>query len=71
VDGSVRIEAGGEIYEAGTEDILVVPADVPHAFTNVGTERARMVNIHAAPKVVTEFVGSEPENVRYQYNHSS
>ncbi|HEX6355560.1 cupin domain-containing protein [Actinophytocola sp.] len=71
VEGSVRIEADGETVDAGTDDICVVPADTPHAFSNLGPGRARMVNIHAAPKVVTEFVAGGPENIDYHYNHSS
>ncbi|CAM5646585.1 cupin domain-containing protein [Streptomyces glaucescens] len=69
VDGTVRLEAGGEKIDATPEDIVVVPADVPHKFTALGPGRARMVNIHAAVEVVTEFVPDDDDhNESYAYN---
>lgn len=71
VEGTVRLEAGGETIDATPEDICVVPAGVPHTFSNLGPGRARMVNIHDAAQVITEFVEGGPSNVAYEYNHSS
>lgn len=72
VEGTVRLEAGGELVEATPEEICVVPAGVAHAFSSVGPGRARMVNIHAAPTVVTEFVEDPtPGTVVYEYNNKS
>ncbi|MFE6285184.1 cupin domain-containing protein [Streptomyces sp. NPDC057877] len=69
VDGTVRLEAGGEKIDATAEDICVVPAGMPHKFTNLGPGRARMVNIHAAVDVVTEFVPDDDDhNESYAYN---
>jgi hypothetical protein len=50
-----------------------VPSSVPHAFTNVGTTRAKMVTVHVTDKVVTEFVDdpSGDNGVAYEYNHAS
>jgi hypothetical protein len=42
---------------------------MPHKFANLGPGRARMVNIHAAKDVVTEFVADEADtNESYAYN---
>jgi quercetin dioxygenase-like cupin family protein len=73
IEGTVRLEADGEVVEATPEDICVVPSGVPHAFTNVGTTRAKMVNVHVTDKVVTEFVDDPAgdNGVAYEYNHAS
>lgn len=71
VEGSVRLESDGDEYTATAEDVCIVPADAPHSFTNVGPGRARMVNIHAAPKVITEFVEGGPVRASYEYGHPS
>jgi quercetin dioxygenase-like cupin family protein len=72
IEGTIRLEAGGEVIEATPEEICVVPAGVPHGFTNIGSDRARMVNIHVTAKVVTEFVEDPSANtdVTYEYNHT-
>ncbi|WP_051834011.1 cupin domain-containing protein [Streptomyces sp. NRRL S-646] len=69
VEGTVRLEAGGETVDATPDDICVVPAGMPHKFANLGPGRARMVNIHAAKDIVTEFVPDEADtNESYAYN---
>ncbi|WP_433273455.1 cupin domain-containing protein [Actinosynnema sp. CS-041913] len=68
VEGTVRLEADGEVVEATPEEICVVRAGVPHAFTNVGPGRARMVNVHAAADVRTDFVEEGPADPSYRYN---
>jgi mannose-6-phosphate isomerase-like protein (cupin superfamily) len=50
--GTARFNADGEEMDAGPGDILVVGAETPHKFTVTGTERLRMVCIHAAPRMV-------------------
>ena len=72
VEGTVRLEADGEVTEATPNEICIVPAGVAHAFTNVGTTRAKMVNIHITAQVVTEFVDDgSSSDVAYEYNHTS
>lgn len=71
VHGTVQLEADGERIDATPNEICVVKAGVPHAFTNLGPDRAQMVNIHVTPKVVTEFVGDDGPNVSYEYNHAT
>ena len=54
--GEVTIEADGEEFVAGPDEIAIVPAGVPHTFRARGEGRTKMVNIHANPNVVTDFV---------------
>ncbi|MBX5157853.1 MULTISPECIES: cupin domain-containing protein [unclassified Rhizobium] len=37
-------------------DIVVVDANIPHRFENVGTDRLEVVCIHASDTIVQEFV---------------
>lgn len=49
----------GEIeMEANPGDILVVSAETPHKFKNIGTERLEILCIHASPRIIqTELEG--------------
>ena len=71
VEGVIRIEAGGEQLDATAEEVVVVPRGVAHSFTNLGPGRAKMVNVHAASVVVTEFADDGPTDVAYEYNHTT
>src|SRR5215212_8104633 len=48
--GRALMTAGDEQLEAGPGDIIVVPAETPHKFKNIGTERLDIICIHAAPR---------------------
>jgi mannose-6-phosphate isomerase-like protein (cupin superfamily) len=48
---------GDESLEGGPGDIVIGPAGIPHGFTNRGPGPARLVCIHAAPAMKTEWVG--------------
>jgi mannose-6-phosphate isomerase-like protein (cupin superfamily) len=52
--GRARFTANGQDIEAGPGDILVVEPEVPHKFTNAGTERLEVVCIHASPRMIQE-----------------
>ena len=43
-----------ETLQAGPGDIIVVGAQVPHKFTNIGTERLEIICIHASPQIIQE-----------------
>ena len=43
-------------FEGGPGDIVIGPAGTPHGFTNNGPGPARLVCIHAAPAMKTEWV---------------
>jgi mannose-6-phosphate isomerase-like protein (cupin superfamily) len=53
-EGKVRFTAAGDDIDAETGDIVVVNADVPHKFKNVGAGRLDLVCIHSAPRMVQE-----------------
>jgi len=49
------------MLEGATVDVvaprtLMGPANVPHAFTNVGDVRLKQVDIHLSPKFITEWL---------------
>jgi mannose-6-phosphate isomerase-like protein (cupin superfamily) len=52
--GHARFTAGEETVEAGPGDIIVVGADTPHMFKNVGGERLDIICIHASSRIVQE-----------------
>jgi mannose-6-phosphate isomerase-like protein (cupin superfamily) len=52
--GRARMTADGEDIEAGPGDIVVVSAETPHKFKNVGTERLDIICIHASPRLIQE-----------------
>ena len=41
---------------AGAGKIVIAPAGMPHAFTNTGDGQLRMVNIHTASEMETEWL---------------
>ena len=55
-DGRLTFQAGGEELQAGPGDIVIVPANVPHKFTNRGPGAASLVCIHANPTFETEWL---------------
>jgi mannose-6-phosphate isomerase-like protein (cupin superfamily) len=59
--GRVRFTADGEDVEAGPGDIVVVGAETPHKFKNVGTDRLEVVCIHASPRMIQEDLESVRE----------
>lgn len=56
IDGHLAFQSGDEQLEAGPGDIVIVPPETPHGFTNNGPGRAHLVCIHASPTFVTEWL---------------
>jgi len=54
--GQARFTVGDEQLDAAAGDLLVVPAGAPHRFVAVGSERLRLVAIHGAPRMETEWL---------------
>ncbi|MGH2922038.1 MAG: cupin domain-containing protein [Gaiellaceae bacterium] len=54
--GRALITAGEEEIEAGPGDVVVVEADTPHGFRNLGPGRLEIVCIHASGRMVTEWL---------------
>lgn len=52
--GTARFTAGDEEVEAGPGDIVVVGAETPHKFENVGADRLDTVCIHASSRMIQE-----------------
>ncbi len=55
-DGQLVFQLGEERHNAGPGEIVIVPPDVPHKFTNKGPGRSRLVCVHASPKMITEWL---------------
>jgi quercetin dioxygenase-like cupin family protein len=53
--GCGHFEIDGEILEAAAGDMLVIPANAWHGFTNTGASSMRQVAIHENERGVTEF----------------
>ena len=52
--GKARITADGKDIEAGPGDIIVVSAETPHKFKNIGNDRLDIICIHASPRMIQE-----------------
>jgi mannose-6-phosphate isomerase-like protein (cupin superfamily) len=55
-EGEARFTVGEESIEAAAGEIVVVPANTPHGFVNTGEGVLRQVNIHASPRMETEWL---------------
>jgi mannose-6-phosphate isomerase-like protein (cupin superfamily) len=56
IAGNLTFQAGDEDLQAGPGDIVIVPPDTPHKFTNHGPVPVSLVCIHANPTFVTEWL---------------
>ena len=56
LDGRVQVTVGEETIDGGPGDIVIGPAETPHRFTNQGPGPARLVCIHAAPAMKTQWL---------------
>src|SRR5262245_5467868 len=54
--GTARITAEGKAIEAHAGDIVVVSAETPHQFKNIGSERLDIICIHASPRFIQEWL---------------
>lgn len=55
-DGQGRFDVDGRSIDAEAGDIIIVPNDAVHAFTNTGTTMLRLTAIHENPRAVTLFL---------------
>lgn len=56
VEGRLTFRSADAELAAGPGDIVIVPPDTPHKFTNDGPGRSKLVCIHANPTFVTEWL---------------
>ncbi len=47
---------GDSTIEAGAGQILVVPAGVPHKFSNLGPGRLEAIDVHASERFITHWL---------------
>lgn len=55
-EGNITFQSGESRHQAGPGDVVIVPAGVPHKFTNDGPGPSRLVCIHASPTVIGEWL---------------
>jgi len=56
IEGDVEVEVGGEITEAGSRSIALVPTMVPHNLRNIGNSTAKVMGFFGgANNIVATF----------------
>jgi len=55
-DGQARFDVDGVSIDADAGDMIIVPTEALHAFTNTGTTMLRLTAIHENARAVTLFV---------------
>ena len=55
-EGHARFTVGDVTIVVVAPRTLIGPANVPHAFTNVGDAHLKQVDIHLSPKFITEWL---------------
>jgi mannose-6-phosphate isomerase-like protein (cupin superfamily) len=56
LEGEATFIVDGEEIVATPEEVVIVPRDTPHGFTNSGEGRLRQINIHVSPRFHTEYL---------------
>ena len=52
IEGSATITVGDETREVKAGAIVVIPANTPHRFVNLGKTTLRQIDIHASPRFI-------------------
>ena len=58
--GRGRWTFGDEVRELEPEQMLVVPAETPHGFRNIGDEPLLVVSVHERGTLQQTFLGKDP-----------
>jgi mannose-6-phosphate isomerase-like protein (cupin superfamily) len=56
LEGEVTVVAGDREIVARAGDVVLIPADTPHAFTNTGDGPLRQIDIHLSPSFDTTWL---------------
>jgi mannose-6-phosphate isomerase-like protein (cupin superfamily) len=59
--GRVRFTVGDEQIEAGSGDIVVAAAELPHQYINIGADLLEMFCIHPSPQIIQQAVEGPPQ----------
>jgi|ETNmetMinimDraft_35_1059890.scaffolds.fasta_scaffold232331_1 uncharacterized cupin superfamily protein len=70
LEGSLDVRIGDETHRIGPDHTPVVPPDVPHGFTNVGPEPAKLLAFFpvSEPFDQTTFLEGEPPEAHRSSN---
>ena len=49
LEGTLEVRLGDEVHEVGPDHTLVIPPNVPHGFTIVGPDEARLLTFFPVP----------------------
>ena len=63
-EGEALFVADGAERTAVAGEIVVLPADTPHRFTNTGSGPLRQIDIHVSPRFVTEWLDEAAQPAR-------
>ena len=55
-EGTAMFTVGDATYDVGAGQIVIAPADAPHAFVNSGTGPLRQTDIHCHDRFITEWL---------------
>jgi mannose-6-phosphate isomerase-like protein (cupin superfamily) len=56
LEGEATFLVNGEEIVAGPNEVVIVPPDTPHGFTNSGQDRLRQINIHVSSMFSTDWL---------------
>jgi mannose-6-phosphate isomerase-like protein (cupin superfamily) len=56
LEGEASVMAGERELVVGAGDVVIVPANTPHAFTNTGDRPLRQIDIHLSPSFSTDWL---------------
>jgi mannose-6-phosphate isomerase-like protein (cupin superfamily) len=56
LEGEATFVVEGQEIVAGPEEVVIVPPDTPHGFTNSGEGTLRQINIHVSPTFSTDWL---------------
>jgi mannose-6-phosphate isomerase-like protein (cupin superfamily) len=55
-EGTAAFTVGADTLEARPGQVILVPAELPHKFTNSGDRPLRQVDIHVSKQFITDWL---------------
>jgi mannose-6-phosphate isomerase-like protein (cupin superfamily) len=56
LEGEAAFVAGERELHAAAGEIVIVPPETPHTFTNSGSGLLRQIDIHVSPRFITDWL---------------